>query len=110
MDDLGFYILFNSISVISDCWAGDNVRLCALEPYLQLRRFCFKKNLEPLNSSPAGCFSSLTEFPQQNRKRKGYNPTLEVPHGGSVCEELQHRFQWKYKGSSLHLEFLAVRD
>ena len=30
--DLRFYILFNSISVISGRWAGDNERLCAMEP------------------------------------------------------------------------------
>ena len=32
MDDLGFYILSNSISVISGEWVGDNERLCAMEP------------------------------------------------------------------------------
>ena len=30
MDDLRFYILFNSISVISGRWADDNERLCAM--------------------------------------------------------------------------------
>ena len=32
MDDLRFYVLFNSISVISGRWADDNERLCAMEP------------------------------------------------------------------------------
>ena len=31
MDDLRFYVLFNSISVISGQWVGDNERLCAME-------------------------------------------------------------------------------
>ena len=31
-DDLRFYVLFNSISVISGPWADDNERLCAMEP------------------------------------------------------------------------------
>ena len=39
MDDLGFYDLFNNISVISGPWADDNKRLCAMEHYLRLRRF-----------------------------------------------------------------------
>ena len=33
MDDLQFYILFNSISVMSGRWAGDNERLCVMEPF-----------------------------------------------------------------------------
>ena len=31
MNDLGFYVLFNSISVISGWWADDNEKLCAME-------------------------------------------------------------------------------
>ena len=33
-DDLRFYVLFNSISVITGRWADDNKRLCAMEPSL----------------------------------------------------------------------------
>ena len=29
MDDLRFYVLFNSVSVISGRWADDNERLCS---------------------------------------------------------------------------------
>ena len=47
MDDLGFYILSNSITVISGKWAGDNERLCAMEPHLQFRRFQLKQGLHP---------------------------------------------------------------
>ena len=32
-------IIFNSISVISGQWDGDNERLCAEEPHLQLKMF-----------------------------------------------------------------------
>ena len=39
MDDLRFYILFNSISVISGRCSADNERLCAMELRLRLRRF-----------------------------------------------------------------------
>ena len=39
MEDLRFYVLFNSTLVISGQWTGDNERLCAMEPHLQLRRF-----------------------------------------------------------------------
>ena len=49
MDDLRFYVLFNSISVISGRWADDNERLCAMEPRLRLRRFCLERGS---NSGP----------------------------------------------------------
>ena len=39
MDDLRFYVLFNSISVISGRCLGDNERLCAMELRLRMRRF-----------------------------------------------------------------------
>ena len=39
MDDLRFYVLFNSVSVISGQWKVDNERLCAMELHLWLRRF-----------------------------------------------------------------------
>ena len=38
MDDLQFYILFNSISVISGRWEVGNERLCAMEVRLWLGR------------------------------------------------------------------------
>ena len=38
MDDLQFYVVFNSNSVISGQWADDNERLCAMEPHLLLKR------------------------------------------------------------------------
>ena len=42
MDDLRFYVLFNSISVISGPCLDDNERLCAMELRLSLRRFHLK--------------------------------------------------------------------
>ena len=39
MDILRFYVLFNSISVISGQREIDKQRLCAMEPRLWLRRF-----------------------------------------------------------------------
>ena len=39
MDGLQFYVLFNSVSIISGQWEIDNERLCAMELHLQLRRF-----------------------------------------------------------------------
>ena len=39
MDDLRFYVLFNSFSVISGRWLGNNDRLCAVGPRLRLERF-----------------------------------------------------------------------
>ena len=38
MDDLRFYVPFNSISIISGQWEDDNERLCAKESHLQLER------------------------------------------------------------------------
>ena len=34
---LRFFVLFNSISLISGQWAGDNQRLCAKKPRLRQR-------------------------------------------------------------------------
>ena len=42
-----FYILFNSISIISGQWADDYEKLCAVEPSLRLRRFCLKQGSKP---------------------------------------------------------------
>ena len=39
MDDLQFYVLFSSISVISGRCMDDSDRLCAMELRLRLRRF-----------------------------------------------------------------------
>ena len=39
MHDLRFYVLFDSISVISGRWEVDNERLGAMELCLRLRRF-----------------------------------------------------------------------
>ena len=39
MDDLRFYVLFNSVSVISGRCMDDNERLCAMELRLRLRRY-----------------------------------------------------------------------
>ena len=53
MDDLQFYVSFNSISisVISGQRTDDNERLCAMEPRLQFRKFCLERgsNLGPLD-------------------------------------------------------------
>ena len=38
MDDLRFYVLFNSVSVISRQRTDDNERLYAMEPRLRLNR------------------------------------------------------------------------
>ena len=43
MDDLRFFVLFNSVSVISGRWAVDNERLCAMELRLRLRRYCLER-------------------------------------------------------------------
>ena len=47
MDDFRFYVLYNSISVISGQWVGDNGRLCAMEPYLRLKRSLPQAGLKP---------------------------------------------------------------
>ena len=39
INDLQYFVLFNSISVISSQWKNYNKRLCAVEPCLYLERF-----------------------------------------------------------------------
>ena len=46
MDDLRFYVLLNSTSVISGRCLDDNERLCAMELFLRLRRFHLKFLME----------------------------------------------------------------
>ena len=62
MDDLQFYVLFNSISVISGPCTNDNERLCAMEPRLQFRRFHLERGS---NSGPTDqeTRDSPTELP-----------------------------------------------
>ena len=47
MNDLRFYVLFNSIAVISGRWADNNERLSAMEPRLRLRRFRLERGSNP---------------------------------------------------------------
>ena len=47
MDDLWFYVLFDSISIISRKWLDDNGRLSAMEPCLPLERLLPRAGLEP---------------------------------------------------------------
>ena len=47
MDDLRFYVLFNSISVISGRLAGDTERLCATELRLRLKISPYQVGLKP---------------------------------------------------------------
>ena len=47
MDDLQFYILFNSVSDISERWLGVEEKLCAVEPCLWLKRFLPQAGLKP---------------------------------------------------------------
>ena len=54
MDDLRFYVLFNSISVISGQWADDNDRLCEMKPRLRLKRSSPRAGLELTTASSVG--------------------------------------------------------
>ena len=47
MDDLPFYVLFNSISIIAGQPADDDERLCAMELRLRLRRIRFERGSNP---------------------------------------------------------------
>ena len=47
MDDLQFYVLSASISIISGRWAGDYERLFAMEPSLRSKRSPHRVGLEP---------------------------------------------------------------
>ena len=49
MDDMRFYVLFNSVSVISGRWEVDNERLCAMELPLWLRGFRLEQGLNSVH-------------------------------------------------------------
>ena len=54
MDNLQFYVLFNSISVISGRRADENERLCAMEPRLRVKRSSPKAGLELTTARSVG--------------------------------------------------------
>ena len=54
MDDMCLYVIFNSISVISGRWAGENKRLCAMELRLRLKNFPHQAGLEPGTARSVG--------------------------------------------------------
>ena len=54
MADLQFYIPVNNISVISGQCLDDNVRLCALEPCLQLKRLQPQAGIELVTARSVG--------------------------------------------------------
>ena len=49
-----FYVLFNSISVISEQWADGDERLCAVEPRLRLERSSSQAGLELATARSVG--------------------------------------------------------
>ena len=53
MDNLRFYVLFNSISVISGRCLDDNERLCAMELTVEKISPRVRIELGPLDSRPA---------------------------------------------------------
>ena len=53
-DGLGFYVIFNSSSVISGRYVGDNERLCATKPRVRLKRSSSQAGLEPGTARSAG--------------------------------------------------------
>ena len=58
MDGRQFYVLFNSILVISGQCSGDNERMCAMEPCLQWERFLPQAGLEArTNRSVSQCLT-----------------------------------------------------
>ena len=54
MDDLQFYVLFNSISVISGRWADDNESLCAMEPRFLVEKILHQMELELATARSVG--------------------------------------------------------
>ena len=54
MDDMQFYVLFNSISVTPGQCAGDNERLCAMKFRSRLKRSPPQAGLEPGTSRSVG--------------------------------------------------------
>ena len=82
MDDLRFYILFNSISVISRQWANDNERLYAMEPRLWLRLHLERgSNLGPLESTSIQWVKLCSTFSKKTYPCTGYFNSLPTTDG-----------------------------
>ena len=52
--NLRLYLFFNSISVISGRWAGDNEKLCPMEPSLRLERSQPRAGIGPRTTRSIG--------------------------------------------------------
>ena len=70
-----FYVLFNSISVISGRWFDDNERLCAMELCLRLRRISLEDNIQ--------LFHAFTANSQNYRSRGCGRPDALLPEAAS---------------------------
>ena len=71
MDDLPFYVLFNSISVISGRWVGDNEKAVWKGTPSQLKRTPAQAGLKPGTARSAG--QCLTWAPKILRKPVNQN-------------------------------------
>ena len=98
MDDLRFYVLFNSISVISGRWTDDNKRMYVMEPPQRLRRFLPRAELEPGTARSVGQrFTHRATGTPTSRCRihdKQYRPRSDCSLGtvcsGSQCTVFHH--------------------
>ena len=87
MNDLRFYVLVHSISVISGRWLGNNERLCAMEPRLRLKKSLPQAELEPGTARSAdqrrqlsyrGLSPEKAQFVVRNAKMSNYK-ILSMP-------------------------------
>ena len=84
MDDLRFYVLFNSISVISGRLKVDNERIYAIEPRLRLKRYPPPAGLEPGTTRSAGPRLIPTELQWLIRPPTSY-PLRYISIYSSLC-------------------------
>ena len=64
MDELGFYVTFNNISVMSGRWKGEHERFCAMKRSLGLEETRLQRDSNPrpccpITNQPRGSFRQI---------------------------------------------------
>ena len=102
MGELQFYVIFNSIPVISGHWGVDSERLCAKELCLWLRRFCLKQEL-----------NSVCQINRPALNPLSYRDSFLHKQSQIKCSNVISRllFKWvHFLGNLIQFHFVSLLD
>ena len=87
MDNLRFYVLFNSISVISGRWAGNKERLCVMDPRLRFTRYPSQAGIKHVSAIATGQ-RLTTELPGLLKTQKAFTSAVYIE---TLFRQMQRR-------------------